>query len=175
MQGTAWVGLFRRIPVELHDCLIVRSTTGNEIVLQRLIRLDRDFFVAMGRLSGSTDQPKVLIIPYDQLTYLSFGKKLTEQEIQGAIGKPGVAVANVEPAEVAEVMAEGEGEGEGGGEDVVDFPREPAPAATAVPQPEPAAASQAAPAPKVAPPSKSILLARLRQRLAGEIAKQPGG
>jgi hypothetical protein len=165
MQGTAWVGLFRRIPVELHDCLIVKTTTGTDVVLQRLIRLDRDFMVALGRPTGSTDQPKVVIIPYDQLTYLYFGKKLTDEEIQGAIGKPGVSVAKVEPTEVAPAAAET------GAAEVVDFPHDPAAAAA----PEPEAVDGDNTGPKVAPPpSKSILLARLRQRLAGEIAKQSG-
>ena len=165
MQGTAWIGLYRRIPASLHDCLIVMTTTGAEIILQRLIRLDHDFLVALGRPSGSTDQAKVLVIPYDQMTYLSFSKKLTDEELQGFIGKPGVAVASADADEVAETAAE----------EIVDFPREPAPAAAAAAMPEPAAVTPGQKAPKVAPPSKSILLARLRERLANEIARQPGG
>jgi hypothetical protein len=171
MQGTAWVGLFRRIPPSMHDCLIVMTTTGAEIVLQRLIRLDRDYLVALGRLSGSTDQPKVLVVPYDQMTYLSFGKKLSEEEMQGAIGKSGVAAAAAEPTAVEEPATEMDGE------EIVDFPGETAPAAPPAASPEPAPAASAASAknaPRVAPPSKSILLARLRERLANEIARQPG-
>ena len=85
MQSTAWIGILLRIPTSLHDTLLLMTTTGFEIVLQRLIRLDRDFMVALGRLSGSTDQPKLLIIPYVQMTYLSFSKKMS----RGTKAKPG--------------------------------------------------------------------------------------
>jgi hypothetical protein len=163
MQGPAWIGLLRQIPASLQDCLIVMTTTGAEIVLQKLMRLERDFLVALGRLSGSTDQPKVLVLPYDQMTYLSFSKKLTDEELQEAIGKPGAAVANAEPSEMAETAAE----------ETADLPgKQPATPQPATPQPA-AVASPTKP-PKVAPPSKTILLARLRERLANEIARQPG-
>jgi hypothetical protein len=176
MQGTAWIGVFRRIPTTLHDCLIVMTTNGAEVILQRLIRLDRDFLVALGRLSGTTDQAKVLILPYDQMTYLSFGKKLSEEELQGAIGKPGVVVASEQPAEVAEQTGsevEVEVEVEGQAEGPVNFP-------SAAATPVPVETARAEPAPpdksnhKVVPPSKSVLLARLRERLAGEVSRTPG-
>src|SRR2546421_5517036 len=96
MQGAAWIGLLRRIPPSLHDNLLLMTTTGFEIVLQRLIRLERDFLVALGRLSGSTDQPKLLIIPYVQMTYLSFGKKMEDAEIESLLGKPGAMASPVE-------------------------------------------------------------------------------
>jgi hypothetical protein len=181
MQGTAWIGLFRRIPASLHDSLVLMTSCGMEIVLNRLIRLDREFVVAMGRLSGTTDQPKLLIVPYDQMSYVSITKKLSEEEIQGAIGKPGVVVTVAESASApapepgavnppAQEVAE-----------IVDFPQAQASTpATAVGAEAPQAPGPAGAVPpkngaKVAPPSKTILLARLRERLANEIAKQPGG
>src|SRR5205823_14829567 len=88
MQGAAWIGLLQQIPQSLHDTLLLMTTTGFEIVLQRLIRLDRDFLVALGRLSGSTDQPKLLIIPYVQMTYLSFSKNMTDEVIESVLSKP---------------------------------------------------------------------------------------
>jgi hypothetical protein len=176
MQGTAWIGLFRRIPESLHNCLYLMTTTGAEIVLQRLIRLDRDYLVALGRLSGTTDQAKVVIIPFDQMTYLSFGKAMTEEEVQGALGKPGVTVTVVEqpaaetpvtelPAADAETV------------EIIDFSRQPAkaiPVAATVRPSEPAPAIPSKSGSKMAPPSKTILLARLRERLANDISRQSG-
>jgi hypothetical protein len=169
MQGGAWVGLLRRIPASLHDCLNLMTTTGTEIVLQRLIRLERDFLVALGRPSGTTDQPKVIVVPYDQMTYLSFGKRMTDEEIQSALGNPGVAGSSVETAAAPEPDdASYAGE-------TVDFPREATPAAAASePTPAPEPAGNGKTAAKMAPPSKSILLARLRERLANETSRLPG-
>jgi hypothetical protein len=173
MQGPSWIALIRRIPASQHDCLVLMTTTGAEIIVQKVIRLDRDYLVCLGRLSGSTDQGKVLIIPYDQMTYLSFNKKMTDDEIHSVVGKPGVAVQLVEaaPAVVAEAVEETAAE-------PTEFRMEPMSDPTAAtPQPLAEAAAPAPPpppGPKVAPPSKSMLLARLRQRLANDVAKQPG-
>jgi hypothetical protein len=180
MQGAAWVKLFRRIPPARHDGLVLTTTTGTEIVVQRLIRLDRDFLVALGRLGGTTEHGKILVLPYDHLTHLSFNKKLTDAEIIDFLGKPGVAVQPVEaeperslesalvPRPADETI------------ETFDFPADnppldvssdtPLPAEPAVPAVPPGGNN----VPKVSPPSKSILLARLRERLANEIAKPPG-
>jgi hypothetical protein len=174
MQGPSWIALIRRIPASQHDCLIVMTTTGAEVVIQKVIRLDRDFLVCLARLSGSTEQGKLMVIPYDQLTYLSFNKKMTDQEIEAVVGKPGVAVQLVEtaPEAVSEAVQEGLTE-------PLTFPTGAASEPGAVtPQPvqqvDPTAAP-AKPGPKAAPPSKTMLLARLRQRLANDMAKQPSG
>jgi hypothetical protein len=165
MQGGIWISLFRRIPPTHHDCLVLRTANGTELVLQRILRLDREFLVALGRLSGSTDNGKVLIVPYDQLTYLSFNKQMSDEEVFEALGKQGIgeSAAVAPPAAASPVAVEAPAEAN----EVVDFT--PARVAPAAP-PEPPAPSTA----KVQPPSKSILLARLRQRLATDLAKPTG-
>src|SRR5438874_873241 len=88
MQSQQWIGLFRRIPASQHDSLLLMTSTGGEIVLQRIIRLERDFLIAVGRVSGSTDDAKLVAIPYSQLTYLTFNKKMKDEEIAVALLKP---------------------------------------------------------------------------------------
>ncbi len=178
MQGKAWVSLYRRIPEALHNCLTVMTSTGAEIVLQRLIRLDADFLVALGRLSGTTDQARVIIVPYDQMIYLSFGKRLSEEEIQDALCKPATAaemkVAADETPTEAEVAAT---EAEAAVEDVVQFRQEPTAPAPVEPAPAPTPTIAVVTGPKgpmISPPSKTLLLARLRERLANEITRQAG-
>jgi hypothetical protein len=141
-------------------------------------RLDRDFVVAMGRLSGTTDQPKLLIVPYDQMSYISITKKLSEEEIQSAIGKPGVVVTVAESASAPSPDPEAVNSPTQEATEIVDFPQAQAPTsapAVATEASQAAAATMPKNGAKVAPPSKTILLARLRERLANEIAKQPGG
>lgn len=184
MQGAAWIGLFRRIPAEQHNTIMLMTTTGAEVVVQRILRLDRDFLACEGRLAGSTDQGRFILLPYEQISYLCFAKKLSDAETLAVLGKPGVAVKLVETAvapqveEVVEEIVEEVTE-------AVLQPVEDAAPSEAVPQPAPTAqtpmpaAKEPLPAAagassKVAPLSKSVLLARLRQRLASDIAKQPG-
>jgi hypothetical protein len=175
MQGPAWISLLRRIPSSQHDCLILMTTGNAQIVVQRLIRLEPDFLVGIGRMAGSTDQGKMLIIPYDQLTYLSFNKKLADEEIEAVIGPAG-DVARAEPSESQAAEAEtGALPGLEGMQ--AKEPENPSPVVQkAVTAEAPSYAKTMAPAPakpnpKAAMPSKSILLARLRQRLADDAGK----
>jgi hypothetical protein len=150
MQGSAWADLMRSIPLSHHDCLVFTISNGNEIVLQRLVRLETDFMVAQGRISGSNDQGMVMILPYDQITYVTFNKRMMDQEIQAVIGGDGTAIAGTMPAAPKESPVA-----------AAVLP----PAASMVAEPTPAPPAVAG---KTALPAKSALLARLRERLATE-------
>jgi hypothetical protein len=174
MQGPAWVSLLRRIPADQQDCVVLVTTTRAQIVLQRLLRLENDFLVGIGRLAGSTDQGQVVVIPYDQLTYLSFSKQLAEKEIETILGKPGAVASEKiapQPASVGEPDSS-----------IEEQPQEstgPNLLASITPSAETKSPTNnadqevAKPNPKAPMPSKSIFLARLRQRLADSAAKDP--
>jgi hypothetical protein len=160
MQGSAWVELIKRIPPAHHDNLVAVTSTGAEIMVQRIMRLEDDFVILRGRPTGSTEQGRVLLLPWDQLNHLAFHKALPETEIQKIFGN---GDAGEEAPQAVAVMA----------------PEQPAASAGNVPMQEaesegakPAPAQTAPPAAnKPAPLSKSILLARLRARMANEISK----
>src|SRR5262245_3071259 len=96
MQGPAWVALLRRIPPAIHNRLIAVMTTGTAIWLQDSVRLERDYAAVRGRMAGTQETGRVLILPFDQITYLAFAKNMTEPEIQTVLGKPGALPAVVE-------------------------------------------------------------------------------
>ena len=151
MQGADWIEVLRRIPANLHDQLALGLVTGAEIVMQQLIRMDNEFLIIRGRMSGSTAEGRVMLVPYSHLTLVAFNKYLNEGDVQDLFG--GSAPAQiVAPAPVNGVLAS------------------LAPAATLAPQLPPAQATLPPPEPangtRPKAPSKSILLARLRERLA---------
>jgi hypothetical protein len=154
MQGSAWIKLIRRIPENQHDNLVAVTTAGAEIMVQRIILVEEEAMIFRGRPAGSTDQPRILLMPFDQLNHLAFHRAPTEVEVQAIFGDGNVSFAPAASALKAEAAAAA--------------PEAPAaaPAATqekpAPPQPAPT------PSTKSAPPSKSVLLARLRARLAGD-------
>jgi len=151
MQAGCWIALFRRIPATQHDNLVVVTNTGTEIMVQKIVRMEEDFMILRGRLSGSTDQGRVLMIPYLHLCYLAFSKPLLEKEIQAIFGS---AAGEGEFAQIARAeVAEEEQLTEQEIEELEEEEEVEAPAVD--------------PKSKPKPPSKSILLARLRERLAG--------
>jgi hypothetical protein len=146
MQGSAWIALLRRIPADLHNSLALGLVTGDEVVVQQLIRLEEDFVIVRGRMSGSTAEGRVMAVPYAHMTLVALNKRMSEPEVQKLFGK-GLPTAPL-------VVEDGPEE--------TRAPAEPMPAAV-----EPAVAAPAEAArPKPVPPSKSMLLARLRERLA---------
>jgi hypothetical protein len=162
MQGPSWAAVLRRIPAALQDSVVIVTTTAIEIVIHSIARLEREYVVVRGRMSGSMDTGRVMFVPYDQINYVGVNRKLTEAEVQALLGKPGAVVRFVE--EGAEVGAEPVEE--------VAWPPPAAAEPEPPPPPETPAPEEAAKAtPKPAHPSKSVLLARLRARLTTDPPK----
>jgi hypothetical protein len=147
MQGTSWINFFRRIPENVQDTLALTVTTGGEIIVQRLVKLDPEFVVLRGRMAGSLDPGRLVVLPYGQLVTVAFTRRMSDADAEAIFGAatPGAAPIALSPA------------GEGSG----DVPGELA-AEDADADGEEANGSAAKPA----MPSKSILLAKLRARLA---------
>ena len=88
MDGNqAWIAMFRRIPTNLHDSLALGLTTGSEIVIQKIDKLEPDFMIIRGRLAGTQDSGRVVLIPYAQLTFVAVQKNLKDNEVEAIFGK----------------------------------------------------------------------------------------
>jgi hypothetical protein len=173
MQSAAWIGLLQRIPPAQHDNLMLLTTTGMEIALQGVLRVEEEFLVARGRMSG-TDQGRILFIPFNQITYLGFQKAVKEVEVRAMFGavipEPVVAATRPEaPAPPAPVP------------EATPSAAEPAPAKAAElpappPPPEPAPVPRSG-APlssgQVRLPDKKAILERLRARSQAGTLKSP--
>ena len=139
----AWITLFRRIPADLHDTLALGLATGAEIVVQRIVKLEPDFMIIRGRLAGTQDTGRVVMVPYPQLTFVAIQRDLKDSEVEAIFGKGAPpTLASLPPT------ADGaDAEPESGVEDEV--PNEPTAAAGKKPEAV----------------SKAVLLAKLRERL----------
>ncbi|MCI0641098.1 MAG: hypothetical protein L0Y72_13870 [Gemmataceae bacterium] len=87
MQSVSWIALFRRVPKKLHELLTVTTVTGIEIHVQTLLRLDEDVMIMRGRLGGTNEAGRIMMVPYDYITYAGFTKKMTEADVLGIFGK----------------------------------------------------------------------------------------
>jgi hypothetical protein len=104
----AWIALFRQVPVALHDTLALGLTTGAEIVIQRIVKLDSNFMIIRGRLAGTQDAGRIVLIPYEQLTFVAIQRDLKDAEVeaifgQGATGEFATRPVNGEPEPQAEL------------------------------------------------------------------------
>jgi hypothetical protein len=151
MQGNSWIAFFRRVPVNLHDSLAITVTTGSEIVIQSIVRLDEDFAIFRGRLAGTQDNGRIVILPYTQLVSVAFNRHLKDADVEVIFGAATPMAAPIELS-IGDAPL-------GHEEKPTEEPVAEEPVATRAPA--------ATPAPvRPAMPSKSILLAKLRARLA---------
>lgn len=150
MQNSVWVQLLQRIPEQQHENLVLVTTAGAEIMVQRIICHEDSYMILRGRPAGSTDVARTILLPFDQLNYLAFHKLMREQDVLAMFATDGTVVSpspSKSEAEVEKAREETDGDKR--------------PPADETPLPEPSPAQQARPG----PPSKSVLLARLRARL----------
>jgi hypothetical protein len=150
-SNQAWISMFRRIPADLHEVLVLGLTTGAELVMQKLVRLEPEFMIIRGRVAGTQDSGRVIMLPYGQLTYVAVARLLKDPEVEAIFGKSTViSVGDLTMTPPADGAATPETPGE-----------------ETAPESEPTAAP-AEHGPAVKKPervSKSILVAKLRERL----------
>jgi hypothetical protein len=87
MQNAAWMALWRKLPPDQHDQLMVVTSIGTEIAIQNILRIEEDFVVIRGRLAGSSDTGRVFFIPYNQINYAGFQKAIKEEEFHALFGE----------------------------------------------------------------------------------------
>lgn len=84
MQASAWTALLRLIPAALRENLVLRTNNGTEVIIQGIMRLEPDYLVVRGRLTGMTEEGGgFFFIPYDQINYLTFHKMVREADVLG--------------------------------------------------------------------------------------------
>jgi hypothetical protein len=133
--------------------------TGADVVVQRLIKLDPEFAILRGRMAGTQDIGRVVVIPYAHLVTVNLTRPLSDTDLEAIFGKNGQAFAGeiVLSGPVNETAALGHG----------PLEEEPERDIRSEPQKKPAGGA------KPAMPSKTQLLAKLRARLNDP--SRPGG
>src|SRR5216684_2471093 len=81
MHNSAWIALLRLVPTKLHNNLMITTRIGQELAVQNILRMEADFVVFRGRMSGSNDEGRVFMMPYDELHFVGFQKPMKEHEV----------------------------------------------------------------------------------------------
>jgi hypothetical protein len=162
MQSASWGVLLRLIPPAQHDNLILMTTVGIEMAVQKVLRVEEAYVVIRGRMAGTSDTGRVFFIPYNQINFLGFQKPMKEADVWALYGESPPAAETAQPESAPAAGAEPPAT------PAVESP--PATEPPPVPDPEPTA-----PKPDARPslPSKATLLERLRARTAAAAAKPP--
>src|SRR5260370_25921770 len=96
MLNASWATLLRQIPVEQHDQLMLRTNNRTEISVQNLLRIDYEFVILRGRLSGSQDNGRLFILPYANIDYIGINRTVKDDEYTAMF--PPVVIPDPNPA-----------------------------------------------------------------------------
>ena len=168
MIDAVWLQILHRIPTDYYDCLSIVTVTGAELVIQQVFKLERDFLVLRARTSGTGDLGRTILIPFAQIDFVAFNRKMTEDEVIKIFAEPMPELALPQPVAYQQFAF---APPTSGVTPLAPTPTKPSPtpaAETPPPTDEPATtvAAEPAAAPRPGQISKTILLARLRERLA---------
>jgi hypothetical protein len=86
MDNLAWVAILQTIPADKLNQFTVVITGNTEITLQSVLRLDREFAVLKGRLSGSQDAGRVFFVPYGHMINLGTLYPIKDEEYEAIFG-----------------------------------------------------------------------------------------
>jgi hypothetical protein len=86
MHNHVWAAVVSHIPAEVQDKLMMITLGGTEICLQSFLRIDREFMVVKGRLSGSQEAGRIFFIPYAQIDYLGTQQPWKDSEYEEVFG-----------------------------------------------------------------------------------------
>ena len=69
MTNEEWIDMFRVIPEEEQNSIVLVLRNGAELSVDTLFRFEVNFLVMRGRVNGTTDEGRAFFIPYDQMVY----------------------------------------------------------------------------------------------------------
>jgi hypothetical protein len=102
MLNDVWIDIFRRIPVEQHNQLMVVTKAGVEVSVETVFRLEPAYLAMRGRPAGSTDSGRLFFIPYAELNYIYLNRIVQEEEVRAIFGDAPPAPAPTLAARLAE-------------------------------------------------------------------------
>jgi len=101
MQSSAWAAIIRHIPSEIQNLFMLVTAAGTEIAIASFLRVETEFVVIKGRLSGTQDTGRVFFIPYEGIDYIGYQKEVKDSEFEAHFKGLKIPEAEIEAAPVA--------------------------------------------------------------------------
>ncbi|MCS6977406.1 MAG: hypothetical protein NZM31_10420 [Gemmatales bacterium] len=87
MTDREWSELFRKVPEEAQNALLIGLHNGTNIAVQDFLRVDDRFLLLRGRIAGTSDTGQMFCLPYDKLLYCCVTRPLPENVIVQIFGE----------------------------------------------------------------------------------------
>jgi hypothetical protein len=77
-----WIKLFRQIPQDLHNKLILILRNRSEVVVETIYRLEPAFAVMRARMGGTIEGGLLVMTPYNQITSIYVTREVPEENVK---------------------------------------------------------------------------------------------
>src|SRR5438552_14269741 len=101
MRSNFWVSVLQLLPEQYHAKLLLVCSSGHEVNIGSIFRMEEDYMIIRGRLAGSTDAGTFVFIPYAQINYIGFREEIKEVEMIKVFGEAGAPAAAPPPVAAA--------------------------------------------------------------------------
>jgi hypothetical protein len=105
MLNQEWIDMFRVIPPEHHNQIVVVLQNGSEISIDTFFRFEPNFLLARGRVSGTTDENRAFFVPYNQMLYFRIERIMKLEELEEFLINRTEAAPEAEQAPVVPIPA----------------------------------------------------------------------
>ncbi|MFO0807459.1 MAG: hypothetical protein U0746_02440 [Gemmataceae bacterium] len=87
MTNHDWIELFRMIPKDQQNTLVLTTLSGMDLAIEQVLRTELSFLVFRGRVVGNTDEGRVFFLPYRQIDFLQINRVVKEVEVRELFGE----------------------------------------------------------------------------------------
>ena len=82
MQNQEWIEMFRVLPSEMHNQIVLVLQNGSEVSIDTFFRFEPSFLVARGRVAGTLDEARAFFVPYQQMLYYRIERIMRLEEME---------------------------------------------------------------------------------------------
>jgi len=108
MTNQNWIEMLSVFPEEEHNSLVIVLQNGGEVNVDVLFRLEPNFVVLRGRVSGQTEEGRGFFIPYSQMLYFRLERATNISELKdimdGSSSRRGQPVQEIPISEPVEAL-----------------------------------------------------------------------
>lgn len=101
MTNQEWIDLFRSIPEPEHGKTVLVLSNNSEICVDALIRFDANYLVLRGRVGGTIEEARGMVVPFHQVVYVRIERYVKIEEMEEMFGPANFSIATIKAGDTA--------------------------------------------------------------------------
>jgi Sec-independent protein translocase protein TatA len=87
MKREDWIGIFEKLPENMHDQIVLSLSTGIDVYNQRFLQFGDDGLLIRGRLGGTDEGERIFMVPWPEIKMLFFARPIEDDILFRVFGE----------------------------------------------------------------------------------------